>query len=57
MALGDGIRRNVATVSQQERERLRNAFLVLDAALKYPDGLSYWDKQNQIHRATHVHAG
>jgi hypothetical protein len=57
VALGDGIRRNAATISQQERERLRNAFIVLDIALAYPDGVSYWDKQNQIHQATHVHAG
>ncbi len=57
MALGDGIRRNAATITQQERERLRNAFIVLDIALAYPDGVSFWDKQNQIHEATHVHVG
>jgi hypothetical protein len=57
VALGDGIRRNAATVSQQELERLRNAFIVLDLTLKYPDLVSYWDKQNQIHQATHVHVG
>jgi len=29
MALGDGIRRHVATVSAQERERLRDAIVKL----------------------------
>jgi hypothetical protein len=58
VALGDGIRRNAATITPQERERLRNAFIVLDLPpLAYPDGVSYWDKQNQIHQATHVHVG
>ena len=29
MALGDGIRRNLATVSKEERDRLRDAILQL----------------------------
>ena len=29
MALGDGVRRNVATISQQERDRLRDAIIAL----------------------------
>jgi hypothetical protein len=29
MPLGDGIRRSIADVSQQERERLRDAFIAL----------------------------
>lgn len=57
MALGDGIRRNVAKISQEERDRLREAFKKLDATKIYPDGVSYWDKQDQIHQATHVHGG
>jgi hypothetical protein len=32
MALGDGIRRDVATVSQAERDMLLDAFLKLDTA-------------------------
>jgi hypothetical protein len=56
MPLGDGVRRNAATVSVEERERLRNAFVALDS-IPYPDGVSHWDKQNQIHQATHVHGG
>ena len=58
MALGDGIRRDIATVSQTERTLLRDAFVALsdNPVFQYPDGVSYWDKQNQIHQATHVHA-
>jgi hypothetical protein len=56
MALGDGIRRNVAKVSQQESDRLVRAILELDKR-KYWDLVSYWDKQDQIHQATHVHGG
>jgi hypothetical protein len=29
MPMGDGIRRNVATISQEERNRLRDAFIDL----------------------------
>jgi hypothetical protein len=32
MALGDGIRRNIATVSQAERDRLRDAIKALKRA-------------------------
>jgi Common central domain of tyrosinase len=58
MALGDGIRRNVATITQAERDRLRDAFVKLnDAATEvYSDGVTKWFKQDQIHQATHVHA-
>ncbi|MET8136524.1 tyrosinase family protein [Streptomyces sp. NPDC005251] len=58
MVLGDGIRRDVAEVSPEERTLLRDAFVSLsdDPAFRYPDGVSYWDKQNEIHQATHVHA-
>ncbi len=33
MALGDGIRRNIATVTKEERDRLRDAILALQAKL------------------------
>lgn len=58
MALGDGVRRNVAAVSAAERALLRDAFVALsdNPAFRYPDGVSFWDKQNEIHQATHVHA-
>jgi hypothetical protein len=51
------IRRNIATVSQEERDRFRDAIIQLDTAFAYPDGVSYWDKQDEIHQATHVHGG
>src|SRR5437773_7194848 len=62
MPLGDGIRGNVATISQQERDRLRDAILQLDTAEIYPDGVTYWDKQEDIHKNAHaggqdVHGG
>jgi hypothetical protein len=62
MPLGDGIRRNVAKISQQERDRLRDAFLALDTSKFYPDGVSVFDKQEDIHKAGHpggsdVHSG
>src|SRR5947199_8990123 len=50
MALGDGIRRDVATVSPEERDLLLDAFLKLDTTKSYPDGVSYWDKQEDIHK-------
>jgi Common central domain of tyrosinase len=62
MALGDGIRRNVATVSKEERDRLREAILALHKKLypgaktdAIPGGVSYWFKQDEIHDSTHVH--
>jgi hypothetical protein len=60
--LGDGIRRNVAKISQEERDRLRDAFLALDTSRFYPDGVSIFDKQEDIHKAGHaggsdVHSG
>jgi hypothetical protein len=64
MALGDGIRRNVATVSAQERNRFRDALLALNSKFfpgnktEFPaGGVSYWFKQDEIHQATHVHGG
>ena len=64
MALGDGIRRNVRSVTAAERTRLKNAILALQSK-KFPGaktdsppgGVSYWFKQDEIHQATHVHGG
>ena len=56
MALGDGIRRNIAHVSATERTRFKNAIVQLHSKY-YPDGVSKWVKQDQIHEATHVHGG
>jgi hypothetical protein len=55
MALGDGIRRNVALVPQAERDLLLDAFLKLDMTKFYPDGVSSWDKQEDIHKNAHFH--
>jgi hypothetical protein len=64
MALGDGIRRNIlsASVSQQERDRFRDAIIALNekffpgSRTDFPAGaVSYWFKQDEIHQATHVH--
>ena len=55
MALGDGIRRNIAHVPDAERTRLKNAIVALNTRF-YPDGVSKWVKQDRIHQATHVHA-
>ena len=64
MALGDGIRRNLAQVEPSERDALRDAILELHN--RYypgtrtdtpPGGVSWWFKQDEIHQATHVHGG
>ncbi|HEU4728977.1 MAG TPA: tyrosinase family protein [Kofleriaceae bacterium] len=62
MALGDGIRRNIAQVSAAERTRFIQAILEMDTAKFFPDGVSYWDKQEDIHKNGHasglaVHGG
>ena len=53
---GPAVRRNIAHVSQTERDKLRDAILQLDRRT-FPDGVSLWDKQDQIHQVTHVHGG
>jgi hypothetical protein len=64
MALGDGIRRNIADVEPIERALLRDALVELNH--RYypgarsdtpPGGVSWWFKQDEIHQATHVHGG
>lgn len=64
MALGDGIRRNIASVDPVERRLLRDAFVELNRRYfpgkrtdKPPGGVSWWFKQDEIHQATHVHSG
>jgi hypothetical protein len=44
MALGDGIRRDIAKVSDIERNRFISAIVKLDTTKFFPDGVSYWDK-------------
>lgn len=67
MALGDGIRRNVADVSPEERRRLRDAFVKLNKKLypgkttdtqfgrPVPGAVTFWFKQDEIHARTGVH--
>lgn len=64
MALGDGIRRNIAHVDPAERALLRDALIELnhrffsgDRADFPPGHVSWWFKQDEIHQATHVHNG
>ncbi len=62
MTIGDGIRRNIAHVSQAERDRFLAAILKLDHNRSFPDGVSYFDKQEDIHKNAHaaganVHSG
>jgi hypothetical protein len=65
MTLGDRVRRNVATISKEERDRLRDAIIALNTRFFYQGnrddaivgGVSYWFKQDEVHQATHVHGG
>jgi hypothetical protein len=65
MALGDGIRRNIAHVDPAERAMLRDAFKELNHRFfpgsrndsPAPGGVTWWFKQDEIHQATHVHGG
>lgn len=62
--LGDGIRRNLATVGKEERDLLRDAILQLNQVFYSPGGsrtdfpaghVSEWFKQDEIHQSSHVH--
>jgi len=62
MALGDGIRRNIAAVDPAERALFRDALSELNHRFfpgnrtdPIPGGVSWWFKQDEIHQATHVH--
>lgn len=64
MALGDGIRRNIASVDPSERTLLRDALIALNhkffpgsKADSVPGGVSLWFKMDEIHQSTHVHHG
>ncbi len=64
MALGDGIRRNIASVDPAERAMLRDALIELNQRRfpgartdSPPGGVTWWFKQDEIHQATHVHGG
>ncbi len=50
------MRRNFAHLSDAERDAYIAAVQQADL-LSYSDGVSYWDKQDQIHQSTHNHGG
>jgi hypothetical protein len=58
------IRRNVASLSPEERQRFMNTikelnrhFFLGNREESPPGGVSYWFKMDEIHQATHVHGG
>jgi Common central domain of tyrosinase/von Willebrand factor type A domain len=53
MALGDGVRRNITEISDDERTRLVQAIQQLDVLEIYP-GKTYWDLQEDTHKAAHI---
>jgi len=64
MALGDGIRRNIASVDPSERALLRDALIAINQRFfpgnrtdPIPGAVSWWFKQDEIHQATHVYGG
>jgi hypothetical protein len=64
MALGDGIRRNIASVEPTERAMLRDALVEMNQRHfpgtrtdTPPGGVTWWFKQDETHQATHVHGG
>lgn len=50
------MRRNIAHLTDAERQQFVDAVRQIDL-LAYGDGVSYWDKQDQIHQGTHNHGG
>jgi hypothetical protein len=62
MAIGDGVRRNIAHVEPSERELFRDALLELNRrpfpgspSDTPPGGVTMWFKQDEIHHATRRH--
>ncbi|MEU0880409.1 tyrosinase family protein [Lentzea sp. NPDC005914] len=50
------VRRNFAHLTPAERQAYIDAVLQADL-LTFPGGVSYWDKQDEIHQSTHNHGG
>ena len=50
------VRRNIAHLTAAERQAYIEAMLQADLHT-FADGVSYWDKQDQIHQCTHNHGG
>jgi hypothetical protein len=57
LVIGDGKRYNIAALPEEEQIIFRNAFIKLHEQYHFPDGVSGWFKQDQIHQKTHVHSG
>ena len=54
--MSNPVRRNIAHLTPAEIEHFVDVVRQVDN-LYYPDGVSYWDKQDQIHQHTHNHGG
>ncbi|MHA6781864.1 tyrosinase family protein [Pseudonocardia saturnea] len=50
------VRRNIAHLTDVERQAFINALQQIDLRT-FADGVSMWDKQDQIHQSTHNHNG
>ncbi|GAA3685253.1 hypothetical protein GCM10022267_85040 [Lentzea roselyniae] len=50
------VRRNIAHLTPAERQAFIDALLQADLHA-FPGGVSYWDKQDEIHQSTHNHGG
>jgi hypothetical protein len=50
------VRRNIAHLTAAERQAFIHALLQIDLRT-FADGVSFWDKQDQIHQSTHNHDG
>lgn len=53
MTVGDGVRRNITTISDDERARFVHAIQELDV-LEIYSGKTYWDLQEDTHKAAHI---
>jgi hypothetical protein len=52
--MAHSVRRNIAHLTAAERQAYIDAVLQADLHT-FADGVSYWDKQDQIHQSTHNH--
>jgi hypothetical protein len=50
------VRRNIAHLTPAERQAYIDAVQQADLHT-FPGGVSYWDKQDEIHQSTHNHGG
>jgi Common central domain of tyrosinase len=57
LATDNVVRKNISTLSLDELLKFRDSFFKLHQNYFFPDGVSGFFKQDQIHQATHVHGG